>query len=112
MSKTIAVYGSLKSGYYNNPMIMKGKMLGKEVIRGTMYSLGSYPALLEEGDAVHEVELWEIDEPTYDRVTDMEIGAGYKVKQVNFNGVLADVYFADDWLETHCKLRCKIISEY
>ena len=110
--KTIAVYGSLKSGHYNNPIIMSGKMIKKDTIRGTMYSLGSYPALLDSGNDEHEVELWEIDEDVYNRVSRMESGAGYITVQVDFSGILADVYFAGSRLEEYCKTNCKVISSY
>lgn len=112
MSKIIAVYGSLKSGHYNNPMIMSGKLLFKDTIMGTMYSLGSYPAFVFDGYDKHEVEVWEVSEQVYDRVVDMEIGAGYDIKSITLSGVQAEVFVASDSLLDYCKQNCRVIKEY
>lgn len=104
--KTIAVYGSLKKGRYNNPMLTGSKFLGESKIKADMYSLGSYPAITD-GEDMHNVELYEVDSSVYDRVHSMEIGAGYIEKDVEFevegSKIVAGVYYAGEYLAEHCK---------
>lgn len=124
--KTVAVYGSLKLGRYNHAIISDCKFLGESTIKGTMYSLGSYPALIEDGDDEHRVELYELPDDIYLRVKRMEIGASYIEKEVDFKfrqvgtmhsypkevEVKAIVYFASPQLEEYCESRAEIIKIY
>lgn len=124
--QTVAVYGSLKLGRYNHPLISSCKFLGESTIKGTMYSLGTYPALIEEGDDEHKVELYELPDDIYLRVKRMEIGASYVEKEVDFKlrqvgtmhsypkevEVKAKVYFASPQLEQYCERNTNIIKIY
>lgn len=105
--KTIAVYGSLKEGRHNNPMLGKSELLGKTKLTGDLYSMGTYPALLDEGLDTHDAEVYTVDEEVYLNVMGMELGAGYveKVVDVEVGGetVKAIVYFAGNYLKEHCK---------
>lgn len=124
MSKVIAVYGSLKMGRYNHPIIQGGQFLGESKIKGTMYSLGSYPALIPEGDKEYTVELYRVYDPAYLRVRNMELGAGYKEKELEFEHAEnyefskarvktnAVIYFADDFLAEYCKENKQVIDVY
>lgn len=123
---TVAVYGSLKLGRYNHPLISDCKFLGESTIKGTMYSLGTYPALIEEGNDEHRVEIYELPDDIYLRVKRMEIGASYVEKEVEFNlmevGTMLDrvptvqikakVYFASPQLEQYCERNTNIIKIY
>lgn len=106
--KTIAVYGSLKKGRYNHPILQDSEHVKDIKITGTLYSLGSYPAIVEDGDNEYDAEVYEVSEDVYRRVRDMEIGAGYK--EVDIDGAI--VYYADDWLAEQCKQSLKVIESY
>ena len=116
--KTIAVYGSLKKGKYNHLMIEDCVKVGDIKVRGTMYLVSSYPALIEEGDNEYDAEVYEVPEDIYHSVRGMELGAGYKELEVTclLTGTLltidAIVYYADTYLEQRCKDRYKVISLY
>lgn len=124
MSKVIAVYGSLKMGRYNHPLIQGSEFLGESKIKGSMYSLGSYPALLPDGDLEYGVELYKVSDPQYLRVRNMELGAGYIEKELEFEHAenydfskkklktKATIYYADDFLAEYCKEKARLIEVY
>jgi gamma-glutamylcyclotransferase (GGCT)/AIG2-like uncharacterized protein YtfP len=115
---TIAVYGSLKKGRYNHHLLETAKFLGNTTVRGTLYSMGSYPALVEEGDNSYPAEVYEVDDEFYTRIRGMELGAGYKEVEVNCGelvGMLeysAIVYYADTELAEYCKQNQPVINSY
>jgi gamma-glutamylcyclotransferase (GGCT)/AIG2-like uncharacterized protein YtfP len=108
MSKRIAVYGSLKAGKYNHHMIGDSTYQGTIKVRGTLYSLGSYPALVDDDGAEYEAEVYEVSDEVYNKVAWIESAAGYKEVEIAGN----IVYYADDELAEYCKRRCQVISEY
>lgn len=80
--KKIAVYGSLKKGFFNHYRLEREDALplGKVVLRGfTLHSLGYYPAVVpgEEKDLV-AAELYGVSEEVFESLKRMEEGAGYK----------------------------------
>lgn len=79
----IAVYGSLKKGKYNHPMIENAEFVGDDKVKGYMTLVYSYPQIMltEEGDE-HDIEVYLVDEMTYNHCHQMEIGAGYVEKRV------------------------------
>lgn len=113
---TIAVYGSLKKGKYNHDILRESKHLGNSTIKGTLYRVSSYPALLKEGEDVYDVELYEVEDNVYQSIKMMELGAGYIEEKVKFNingdDVEAIVYFAGERLTYHCKEYKEKISSY
>lgn len=57
------VYGTLKKGGYNHHLLKDAKFLGEATIFGKLYSMGSFPAMKEDGEqtsAVHG-EVYEVD---------------------------------------------------
>ena len=111
--KTIAVYGSLKAGKYNHPILRECKMLGTTKVKGTLYRVGSYPAIIEEGDNLYDAEVYEVPDNIYNAVRSMELGAGYKEVEINVGELgTAVVYYADTALEERCKERYEVISSY
>lgn len=61
----VAVYGSLKKGFGNHRVLRDAKYLSDAKIKGTMYSLGGYPALSLHGNTDVMCELYEVaDEET------------------------------------------------
>lgn len=116
--KTIAVYGSLKKGRYNHSFLSEMKMIGTTTVKGTLYRVSSYPALVDEGENEYDAEVYEVDEYIYERIKRMEIGAGYKEVEVMCTlnntklAVLAIVYYADERLAEYCKQNLEVINEY
>ena len=52
----VFVYGSLKKGFYNHNLIKEFNQVSKGTIKGKMYSLGAFPAILlsdDPSDVVH-----------------------------------------------------------
>jgi len=106
--KTIAVYGSLKRGRYNHPMLESSKFLGNTTLKGTLYRVSSYPALVDDGENEYEAELYEVDDDTYSAVRVMELGAGYVEKEVDG----AIVYVAGEALRKRCEESYQQIDSY
>lgn len=100
----ITVYGSLKAGRYNHRIIEDSYYIGKTTVKGTLYAVSSYPALIEEGDNEYEAEIYEVSDDVFNRVNRMELGAGYKL--------VDGVYYADNELSQYCKDNCKQIDSY
>ena len=103
----IAVYGSLKKGFYNHDRFTMGEMLGVAKVRGAMFLNYSYPHLFREEDSApemvkeYEVEIYEIEDREYKGIVGMEVGAGYqefKTTITDTSGAEHDVtiFFARD----------------
>lgn len=93
MQNIIAVYGSLKQGAYNHPRLHGAKFIGTSTITGAMYLVAqSYPGLILLEDFTgstsnlndHEIQLYAVDKETYDNISMMERGAGYKPAEKTF----------------------------
>jgi len=116
--KIIAVYGSLKKDKYNHGMISEAVMLDKSTVVGDLYSMGAYPALVQNKKGkTHDVELYHVSEEEYQRIYNMEIGAGYFEEKLFFSVhddavIEACVYFAGERLKEHCKKHRPIINSY
>lgn len=104
--KTIAVYGSLKKGKHNHHLIEGSKKIDDIFIKGTMYSLGSYPAMVLEGDNWYEAEVYEVNDHAYSLVKNMELGAGYQ--EVMIGGYI--VYYADESLAEYCVKNAQVVE--
>lgn len=81
----IFVYGSLRTGEYNNDLLIRSTKLCDASIRGfDLYSLGVYPAIIPSSDLNHLVygEVFRADPGEFLRIDRMELGAGYKAVQV------------------------------
>lgn len=74
----VAVYGSLKAGLMNSALLIDSKFVNVTTIEGyDMYSVGHYPAITK-GEGAIEVEVYEIDTPTLQRLDCLE---GYHSRQ-------------------------------
>lgn len=104
----IAVYGSLKKGKYNHPIIKDSEYAGDTKLRGTLYRVSSYPALVDEGDNEYPAELYDVEDSVLQYVRMMELGAGYKEKVVDG----AIVYYAGDFLAERCRNNYEKIDSY
>ncbi len=74
-NKVIAVYGSLRKGMGNHGLISHSELLETRVVNlpFKMISLGGFPGLvrdIQENEIT--IELYEVDQPTYQRVEHLE----------------------------------------
>lgn len=68
----VAVYGSLKRGFYNHRIIESGSFLAEGVVTGfDMFNMGMYPMVIP-GKRKIQVELFEVDVPTFARLDRLE----------------------------------------
>ena len=90
--KAIAVYGSLKKGFYNHSLLIGvSDYLGEGVESGfQLYSLGSYPCAVKTGNPEDKirVEYYLVDEGTFQRLDRMERAAGYYQEDLGDRGIL------------------------
>ena len=63
----VAVYGSLRKGLHNHGLLQDSDYLGLDKLQGeyTMLDLGSFPGLLLEGSTDITVEVYDIDDTTF-----------------------------------------------
>ena len=110
----VAVYGSLKKGFYNHPGLGTNKrFVGYSAVNGGMLLRhNSYPVLYKPTEKKkkaevksHVVELYEIEASNFRSITIMEEGAGYYAEEVYFvldhpsskegGATRATIYWAD-----------------
>lgn len=104
MSRQVTVYGSLKKNKYNHYVLGDCKFIKNTKVKGTMYLVSSYPALVNSGENYYDAEIYEIDEQSYDRVYSMEMNSSY---------ILIDgVFYADEYLSKYCEEFRPIITSY
>ena len=103
-NKLVAVYGSLKKGFYNHPWLEGSDFVGYGSIGGFMYLCGSYPRLFThkpKGDPLdhpllaHTLELYSVPRGVYDSIESMEMGAGYYTEEINTKYGPAIVFLAE-----------------
>ncbi len=72
MRHTVAVYGSLKRGFHNNPILSTSTFKGVDVIEGwNMVSLGAFPGIFK-GEGVVHIEVYEVEEEEMERLDRLE----------------------------------------
>lgn len=68
----VAVYGSLKEGFYNHRLLRGQRLVGKGHVTGfEMFSMGSFPMIIE-GKGNVAVEVYEVDSATMDNLDRLE----------------------------------------
>ena len=111
--QTIAVYGSLKRGKFNHPILAdNATFLGETTLTGTLYRVSSYPALLDEGSNKYVAEVYNVPDDIADSIHRMEIGAGYKMVEEDTEYGEAIVYYADGYLAERCRDTLEAIPTY
>lgn len=68
----LAAYGSLRKGYFNNPVLGRSKYIGSTFIKGTMYDLGAFPCVTLDDRHEIYIEIFEVDDNTLDRCDTLE----------------------------------------
>lgn len=73
MNQLVFVYGSLKKGYGNHPILGNSECLGGAVtkLQFQMHSFGGFPALVK-GDKSYQGEVYLVDEATMVRLDRLE----------------------------------------
>lgn len=116
----VAVYGSLKKGFYNHPALgADAEFLGNSSVIGVMYCNGSYPKLYhpdgygspfnEDLQRKHELEVYRIGDKAYQGIAMMEKGAGYTSERIDTPYGEATIYYMphnrfsehDYWIEAY-----------
>ena len=102
MKHKVAVYGSLLSGFSNHQLLSTSKYLGVTVVEGfDMYSLTAFPAVTPTKGGRIVAEVYEIDEPTLERLDRLESYPRFynrmktPVKTIDYKGE-AWIYFIDN----------------
>jgi len=98
---TIFVYGSLKKGFYNHPLLdVEGvEFLDTVEIPGVvLYDLGYYPAVvLTHGPTLVEAEAYRVPQRVFDFLNRMETGAGYDFSIYRANSLMAPQGYIWHW---------------
>lgn len=97
MSLKLAVYGSLRAGMGNNRLIEHAKLLSTEKVSlpFDMIDMGAFPGLIKSEEVNDiDVEIYEVDMPTYQRVERLEGYPSFYDRQLIETSVgAADIYF-------------------
>jgi gamma-glutamylcyclotransferase (GGCT)/AIG2-like uncharacterized protein YtfP len=79
----LAVYGTLKKGFYNHSLLAAAKYVRDAVILGEMflYKPGNFPVLINDKDTnftrEYHCEIYEVPVWDFLAIARMEVGAGY-----------------------------------
>lgn len=108
----VAVYGSLKKGRGNNSLLRDSRFVGKSRTdeEYTMYSLGAFPAVCLNGSTSVAVEVYEINQRTFERLDRLE---GYPSF---YNRLVVDTEYGPAWMyyieqEDELRRRCKVVPQ-
>lgn len=117
MRQIIAVYGSLKNGFYNHSRLGEDAVFkGQWHVRGHMVLIGkSYPELkLDETGPLHALELYEVSYETFVQLNNMEVQAGYRANGMSVGGVApgTDEAIATMWIVDELDPHGTPIEEY
>lgn len=97
--KLLAVYGSLKKGFWNHDIFLKdADFAGTHSVLGAMQlAYGEYPYLFQgyEGSSKHKVEVYRISEQTYTEIRALETSSGYYPNVISTPYGNAICFFAD-----------------
>lgn len=74
MKEFVAVYGSLRKGFGNNRLLSSAEFLGDgaTIDHFTMHSLGGFPCIVEDGNCNVAVEVYAVDNDTFERLDMLE----------------------------------------
>jgi gamma-glutamylcyclotransferase (GGCT)/AIG2-like uncharacterized protein YtfP len=98
MNNLVAVYGSLREGFGNHALLEGSSKLSEEVTDSnyTMLDLGAFPGVLLEGETPITIEVYEVDEPTFQRLDMLEgYPSFYDRIQIDTSVGKAWMYFLD-----------------
>ncbi len=96
----VFIYGSLKKGFYNHQRCNMDKaqfIINTVIHNAKLFSLGSYPAVIldgEEADIVYG-EIYDIPDDVFKPIQQMEIGAGYSQRTISINDENVEIFVFD-----------------
>ncbi|MEQ6886959.1 gamma-glutamylcyclotransferase family protein [Salicola sp. Rm-C-2C1-2] len=95
----IAVYGTLKRGYGNHRLLMRARFLGTDHLNSiVLHDLGPCPGAVDQPSQGIVVEVYEVDERTFERVDALE---GYNARapeRGEYTRQLRDTRFGAAWV--------------
>lgn len=99
----IAVYGSLKRGFWNyERFLADAQFLGESTVKGIMTMPMGYPYLfvgknigMEDEEVEHTVELYEVPTEIGERISLMELASGYYESKLFTEHGEATIFFAN-----------------
>lgn len=117
----VAVYGSLKKGAYNHDRFGLKDPIGHDTVFGSMFLEHSYPRLYdigviedEGGYKEYPVEIYDLDDETFNQIDGMESASGYYKENRMFGEHEAVVFFSvatsgskSTWLEDYNEVTVK-----
>jgi len=95
----VAVYGSLKQGYGNHRLLETSEFKGGTQTKPeyTMYSMGGFPCITEEGGTSIEIEVYEVEDSVFSRLDQLEgYPTFYNRKEIETEWGDAWVYYIND----------------
>lgn len=94
-----AFYGSLRKGMYNFHALKRGMeyLRTTEIPGFKLFSLGSYPCAVQTHDEadIMTVDLFTVTGEAERGIHSMELGAGYKYREVEIDGTMFGIYLFD-----------------
>ena len=89
----VAIYGSLKRGFYNHHLMMGSEFIGEDCLGGfNLYSLGAFPGVKRGKGQLH-VEVFTVDPLCFERLDVLEDHPNwYQREQVTTKFGLAWIY--------------------
>lgn len=92
----VFVYGSLRKGFGNHPLLERSKYLGEHFTEDeyTMYSMGAFPVVAEGGGSHIFGEVYEVDDNVFSALDRLEgYPDFYNRKQIRTEWGLAWMYY-------------------
>jgi len=104
--KLYAVYGSLKRGFGNHRLLQNkdAKFIGttKTKARFSLYSLGGFPGIKNDGKTAVEIEVFDVQTPELESRLDMLEGYGGANSRYNmYNKEVIDTEFGKAFIYTY-----------
>jgi gamma-glutamylcyclotransferase (GGCT)/AIG2-like uncharacterized protein YtfP len=92
----IACYGTLKQGHYNHKYFARHlTLISEQEIEGfQMFNLGHYPCVVRTNNPEDKitVQLMDCDKQGFDKITEMELNAGYVIEKVMIGDTIANIF--------------------
>lgn len=87
------VYGSLKKGFHNNPVLGDSEFIGVDIVEGySMADLGAYPMAYSDPDGEIIGELYYITPETLEELDRLESEGSYYVRELA-DGLVYENFF-------------------
>jgi gamma-glutamylcyclotransferase (GGCT)/AIG2-like uncharacterized protein YtfP len=96
MGHYIAAYGTLRKDHYNFKRFESLEYIKTVRIPGyELWDFGPYPYIIEKENAEITVDILKTNASTKRSIDSMEIGAGYKLKEITIDDMQCTIYYMD-----------------